>query len=492
MNRRLVHLKNGGGRACVAVVIGLSIGALSACDSLLEVNLPASLTDEALDDPQGALTLVNSVIGHFETGWNRATWDASGREHTCEVILQSPGVEDPCAFDDTIDTDLYDPISISRSFGASLHTKLTEDWDATQVQDRAQFLAISSIYEGAAISVMAEHLCEVTIDAGTLMTPDAAYAIAEAKITTAISEIGSAGDFEIMHGISNSALATAYGLRARIRWALGNLSGAMADAQKVPQGFVSWVTREPGLARRNLTAHHGPIIGYAKLYGVIDWWVGDNNPVTGAAWPTPIPFSGYTNLGVLPDGRAIREGDQLPVRTALSTDPWPGVEATAVADPRVVSIPGVIQGSSEATFLHGRYLSEGDDLPWVNWKEMVLITAQALGGQGAIEQVNVLRTDAGLPLVTYADPGNANQIRDMIIEERRRALFLEGRFYATKLQNPGLLWFPRDQGFSVEKGEAYGGAVKHLMSNDEYILNPNLTEADRATGCAAVLRPIGF
>ena len=112
----------------------------------------------------------------------------------------------------------------------------------------------------------------------------------------------------------------------------------------------------------------------------------------------------------------------------------------------------MIQGSSEATFLHGRYLSEGDDLPWVNWKEMVLITAQALGGQGAIDQVNVLRTDAGLPLVTYADPGNANQIRDMIIEERRRALFLEGRFYATKLPEPGPSLVPERPGIFRGKG----------------------------------------
>ena len=54
-------------------------------------------------------------------------------------------------------------------------------------------------------------------------------------------------------------------------------------------------------------------------------------------------------------------------------------------------IPGVILGSSEATFLHARYLSKGDDLPWINWKEMVLIAAEAAGGQGAIDKVNALR-----------------------------------------------------------------------------------------------------
>lgn len=70
---------------------------------------------------------------------------------------------------------------------------------------------------------------------------------------------------------------------------------------------------------------------------------------TGAAWPNPIPFSGYRYLGILPGGRAIRDEDQLPIRTGASTDGWPGIEATAVVDPRVKFIPGVLPGSSEAT-----------------------------------------------------------------------------------------------------------------------------------------------
>jgi hypothetical protein len=30
------------------------------------------------------------------------------------------------------------------------------------------------------------------------------------------------------------------------------------------------------------------------------------------------------------------------------------------------------------------------------------------------------------------------------------------------------------------------------MPESEYLLNPNLTQADRATGCAADLRPVNF
>jgi hypothetical protein len=122
---------------------------------------------------------------------------------------------------------------------------------------------------------------------------------------------------------------------------------------------------------------------------------------------------------------------------------------------------------------------------------MILIRAEAEGGQKAIDLVNQLRAADKLPLVTYADPGNAEQIRYMIIEERRRALYLEGRFYFTKVKNLDLLWFPRHQG--KQFGDArYGGAVRLIMPGSEYDLNPNLTRADRATGCSQYERPVDF
>jgi len=488
MNRERMHFQKRAGKAWVVVALGLSLGILNGCDSLLEVDLPASLTDQALNDPAGATTLVNSIIGQFETGWNRGVWDIHGRSAACEVILQSPGVEDPCEYVPTIDTDFYNPISISRSFAYQLHAKLTDEWGVIDVPLRSQYLAISSIYAGATVAVMAEFLCEVAIDGGTLMTPDAANEIAETWLTTAIAEVGTAGDFALPHGIATSAEELAYGLRARVRWARGNTTGALADAKQVSDGFVGWVTREPGLARRNLSAHHSYIIGYEKLFGIIDWWVGGNNPVTGQAWPNPLPFTGYIALGILPDGRAIRD-DGLTIRMADAPDTQPGREATAVADTRVPFIEGITQGSSEPSHQSAKWTAEDDDLPWVNWKEMQLIAAEIEGGQGAIDRVNVLRAADGLPLVTYADAGNATQIKYMIIEERRRELFMEGRYYATEIKNPGLLWFPRATGNDLETAEGYGGGVKHLMPQDEYLLNPNLGLGDRATGCDANLRP---
>src|SRR5690606_15475666 len=95
----------------------------------------------------------------------------------------------------------------------------------------------------------------------------------------------------------------------------------------------------------------------------------------------------------------------------------------------------------------------------------------------------------GLPLVTYADPGNAQQIEFMILEERRRSLWLEGRFFYTKLKNLDVLWFPRGVGITPEGGLNLGGGVRFLLPETEYILNDNLDLNDRATGCAEHERP---
>ena len=129
----------------------------------------------------------------------------------------------------------------------------------------------------------------------------------------------------------------------------------------------------------------------------------------------------------------------------------------------------------------------------VNWKDMWLIRAELEGGQRAIDLVNEVRAADALPSVTYADPANAKQIRYMVIEERRRALFLEGRFFSTKLENLDLLWFPRAEGRNPNRnGSVYSGGVRLLMPGDEYTLNPNLGLAKRGTGCAQHERPVNI
>jgi hypothetical protein len=299
-------------------------------------------------------------------------------------------------------------------------------------------------------------------------------------------------------GIASSALNMTYGLRAQNAWMSGDLTKAAADAARIPDGFVAYITRENTATRRNLAFYNGPRARFASLQGVVDWWqssVRQPNPATGQIWPAVIPFTGYTELGILPDGRAVR-ADGLPIRRAgngtIEQKYRTPAEDAAVADTRVPTIIGIVGGKSTPSYIATKFnTSEAQYMPLVNWQEMVLIRAEAEGGQGAIDRVNSLRTAAGLPQVTYLTAGDTEGIRRMIIEERRRALMLEGRYFYTKIKNLDLLWFPRNQGTMPTAGQPYQGGVRLGMPANEYVLNPNILDLnERGTMCDAKSKPV--
>lgn len=474
-------------RSYAALTFVLSLSALSACDGVLDVELPHQLTDEVLEDPAGAETVVNTIIAHFEDAYDGHTYNLLGREDGGEVYLCGP----MCGyFQYQVPNLFFDGMATSLRFANQLREKLEGSWAAADVPKRAEFLAISSIYEGATLGWMGSNLCEVAFDSGPPMSPDETLAMADAALTQALSEIDTEGDFALQNGISPSARNLAYGLRAQVRWMAGDEVGALADAEQVPQGFVAYVTRESGPERRNIGWYSGTSGGFLELADPIDWWSGPPNPVTGQPWPDVIPFTGYTYLGILPDGRAIRDNGipiRIPGADAINTA---GMDENAVPDTRVTHMPVVIQGKQAEGLTPARYDGEDASIPLVNWKDMVLIRAEIQGGQTAIDLVNELRTADHLPLVTYADPGDAEEVRYMIIEERRRALFNEARFYYTKLKNLDILWFPRDVGGTRAQGHNLQGAVRTLMPDDEFIQNPNLTMTDRATLCQQNERPV--
>ena len=153
---------------------------------------------------------------------------------------------------------------------------------------------------------------------------------------------------------------------------------------------------------------------------------------------------------------------------------------------------GTVSGVGTA-YINHRYNSGDDDVPLVNWKEMWLIRAELEGGQDGIDLVNELREYDGLPEISYLDPADPDfeeEFKYMLIEERRRALFIEGRYYPMKLHNPDILWFPRGQGTTVWAANVIGGGVRFIMPEDEYVLNENLTRSDRATGCDPSVAPL--
>ena len=487
--------KQGTGRVARGAILVASLGILAGCDleSLLEVSAPDVITAESLEDPGAAQLMVNSIVAQFECGYSGFTYEEMGKSDTLDRV-NGAGVSGSETY--RLDTttgacpespagySYYTQFQLTRRIAFRQH-ELLSGWTNAQVPNRERLQATTSFYGAAALAQLGEFFCEMAFDGGELMTRDETLAIAEEWATQAIDEITAIGDFGGPNNATRSTtvgmLNGAYGLRARIRGARGEAhwAGALSDAARIPQGYTFFVTRETAPSRWNKAYHAGTSVGVAFVLGPIAHWDGPANPVTGQEWPNPIPFTGYLNLGILPDGRAIGD-DMYPITTTANP--------TAVADTRVKTINRTLQGAGSRP-VPNKFTADPDDHPLVSWNDMYLIRAEIEGGQAAINRVNEIRTVRGLPLVTYASAGNADQIENMIIEERRRDLWIEGRFWGTKIQNTDKFWFPRAIGESLLNSFKYEGGVTLIMPIAEYDLNTNFGREARATGCPDSMKP---
>ncbi|MQA91333.1 MAG: hypothetical protein GEU90_14075 [Gemmatimonas sp.] len=509
MNLKQMHARAQSTYRVRGFALGLAIlvGAVG-CDSLLDVELPSSVSGEALDDPGTAQLQLNAIMGQIECGLSAYQYHAAGYEDVFEMIAgaygnysqyaEAPGSlgEDEQCDPDISNFDWYDPMQIGRASANQLYDRIQNVWTPESVTNREQILAQTALYSAVALETFGGVFCEMTVDGGPLMTPDETLAAAEQWATTALEHIGATGDFELANGITGfddeaGIEEFAHALRGRIRWARGNYAGASADIAMVPEGFTAWISREgrperrnkvyffsnPGSGRvlpaLNTTFWSDPDAGFPGFF--------DPPAYAGGDWPNPIPFTGYLDLGIAPNGRALTaEATPYPVTTAATG---------AVADNRVpIRFQTVAAGGTVLYPVPNKYRSEGDDMPLVSWRELELIMAE-IEPASAVGRVNNLRALHGLPQVTYG-PATENEIENMIIEERRRELWLEGRYWVTKLQHTDKLWFPRDFGNWNISGIPLNGGVRIAMPESEYILNESLDLSDRGTMCDASQAPI--
>jgi hypothetical protein len=487
----------------VALTLALA-ATVVACDDLLEVELPGQVTEDATFVPGQASLLVNSAIADVECALSDFTaFEGAGFDDTTTRTVGwwggrferpvTPGTAGTCAGSQENSSGAwFSPLHKGRWMAEQVYDRLANEWDVSQVPDREQLMATAAIYAGIVYTHFGEFFCEVTADAGPLMSWNQSLAEGEQWFTTALGHIGTAGDFAIPTGISSSAQEMAYLLRARARFAQNTpATDALAeqDAQQITQGFTSYVTREASAERvrinRVYSGHVG--LGWVALLGPVDWWAGDPDPVSGTPWPAVIPYTGYWELAVLPDGRAVTDAGN-PITLA---------DAGAVADPRVPaedigSGSGIGSGgpNNYPRWEQRKYTSQDDDFALAKWEEAWLIRAQVLGGQTAIDLVNDIRSHPshnlpeiqGAYLASLTDGTNdAAEIQNMLLEEIRRTHFLEGgRWWSTKLRYN--LWFPRGQG-ADQWNFQYQNGVRMVYPNGEFTQNPNLTEDDQGSLC---------
>ena len=252
------------------------------------------------------------------------------------------------------------------------------------VANAAALQATVAVWGAFPLVAMGEGFCSMAIDGGAEMTPAQVQAEAERRFSSAISLAQGTGDATLtMQGTLG---------RARVRLAMGDYAGAMADASQIPDGFIVNVSRDVSESRR------------------YNYYFERLNAPTGFRAHGSVADN-YQNLTIGADGMPMDGGD-------------------GVKDTRVNVKTDGTQAADFATILyyHDKYNSRSDPLPLVHWHEARMFEAEALAMQGdvagALGKINGLRMAAGLPEVT-ADVG-AGQIMDLVKEERRRQLFVLG------------------------------------------------------------------
>ena len=449
-NRR--HKKSSFGRCMVASALAFSAGVMSGCGDLLEVDLPGELTEEGLIRPEMSRPMVFSAIADFEcayaeftfsiAGLEDAMWESTGwfaKNWSEYRVFPNTGAVDsePCGESDTA-AGFFESFQSAR-FQAEQAYEAISGFSEEEVPDKEELLAIAATYAGLTYQTFGEHWCEMAVDVGPLMTPEETLGVGEQWFDRALQHISATGDIAIATTASVEQLV--YLGRARVHFALGNFDAAAADARQVQPGFVAYVTRSGAVRKRwNQVYHHLNVSKFGTVPGPVEF-------------QGEVVSVGYRNLTVDAAGRpTVGEG---------------------VADPRVpVEFTGQV-GSDGVTphWVQLKYRSQGDPIPFARWAEAQLILAEIEGGQAAIDRINALRDVHGLPNVSYIDASDADAIQELIIEERRREFFFEGRFHADKLRYD--LWFPESRGFN-HKGIAYGPTTCLPLSEDERILNPNI------------------
>ena len=431
----------------VAVVLLGVVG----CDleELLEVDLPGIVPEEALDDPTLAATLTASVVSDTECAWDN--YVAAAANHSDEYIESSGNLtmrnwglrwvpaNDPNYSQGSCEGwgyGLYTPLQTARFQAEDVYQRLGEF--GADVPNASELQATVRAYGGYSLIALGEGFCEMSLDVGPLMTPAEVLAVAETRFTEAIQLAGSAGRDDLVN------LATVG--RARVRLDLENFAGAISDASAIPGGFLHVATRDQSDARRYNT--------HCELVNCDIWrhaTVADN----------------FRTLTIGTDGQPT-EGDGVPdTRVNVATSGEVGFDFATV------------------WYYHDKITSRGDPVLMASYREAQLILAEASARTGNIDAaraaINGLRTLAGLP--TFQPAATQEEMIELVIEERRREMFVEGahryndmlRFRGTRFEipflgDPGSI---HPNGFD-QTGTPYSNATCFPLPEVETGSNPNL------------------
>lgn len=376
------------GRIAALVVLG-AVSILSACNTqrLLDVTTPNQVPVNVLDDPANAALMVNSAVGDFQCALGgtivvealisgemndaqlgAAQWDYARR--TANTLTNGIYGTANCGTSGQV-FGVYMPMSRAR-FDADRAVNSLKGWSDAQVANRQKLLSVANLYAGLSYAWLGMAMCEAAFDNGPAVKQAGMFALAEQRLTDAITAAQTVG--ASVDSIRYAALV----IRARVRLYQGNTAGATADAQVVPKGFVL-------NASNSATA--------LRLYN----------------WPyTVTKNSGTFSIPSWSQNMQTERGE---------VDPR---SATQLANTRSANNDQTI------VYTANKYIAGlGAPTPLARYEEAQLILAEIQGGAQAVAIINAMRADVGLK--PYIGAIDAASIKNLVIDERRRVLFLEGQ-----------------------------------------------------------------
>lgn len=363
-----------------ALLAGLLLVGLGGCENLFEVEGDPN-TIEATGDIGLDEMMTGAKADLFQSYDSRIVWGGLFGD-TFNEVGTAPSIID---FDRRmVPTDHGSGSSRERSIGGGFYPNLQRaNFVAARGQERimdgqfsrigdpansAQFARLS-LYEGFAKTWLADIYCTVAFrGTGPELTSDEAYALAEEAFTDAIE----ASNAEAV--VSQAARVA----RARVRLILGNPSGALSDAQQVDPGFEMLATYSTNSFPQRNRVHF-------RIWDWGNWSVGQH----------------FVDLTI------DDTGDPDP-RVDLELNPRPAREPTLdlYAPQKVPTASSPLR------------LATGDEAQY--------IIAEIEGGQTAVDIINEVRARHGITEEWSPTGSGPNEIRNKVIDERKRTLFLDG------------------------------------------------------------------
>ncbi len=246
-------------RRLTATVVIAMTATTAACDRLLDVENPASVPIEALDNPALMQTLEAAAIQQFQCAFANfvATagmlsgeyWSANGfvNNHPWEWrgVVQIRNEPGGCPGRNATSMGFYTPMQQARFQLDDLFTRASAFTDE-EVPNRQRMLTEARAYAGYAFTILGETMCEMTVDGGPRLTSQEVWAMAEERFTEAITLATALGD----NSLKNMALVG----RARVRLDMGKLSEAAEDGPQIPAGSCETPSSRPGTQTREIAS----------------------------------------------------------------------------------------------------------------------------------------------------------------------------------------------------------------------------------------------